>query len=336
MRYHLRDFLLIPFISIAFVAIWWFSTNGTDFEALWKLMSSSPENTPITASSHSHPKIAISTTIKRPTATLQTWLNYSLRRFDLIIMFMDDPKERPAFERFIGDRPVVLLNGSTEWNHFTIPSRIMLRQHDNNEAALSYALAHNITWLMHLDSDELFYEDGEWDWDALENVGLVHFANLEALPLSRRTANFFMESRLFKTINSSLEFLAYGNGKSAVRVTPGVRPLGPHSWDGFEGESLEVNQPIILHYPYPSFDSWFGKFKSLGRFSDFWFDDPENPNEMKFMLKSRDVVLAAMASGDTTAAREFFGVQVPDGETRDRLIAEGSLREVFPFAARKP
>ena len=335
MRYHLRDFLLIPFISIAFVAIWWLRTNGTDLESLWKFTSSGPENASFDAPPLPQPKIALSTTMKRPEATLQTWLDYSLRRFDVIMIFMDDPKQQPAFERFVRGRPVVLFNGSTGWTHLTIPNRIMVRQHENNEAAISYALAHNITWLMHLDSDELFYEDGEWDWDALENVGCVHFTNLEALPLSHRTPNCFIECTLFKINNGPLEFMAYGNGKSAVRVTPGVRPLGPHSWDGFNGESLTVNRPMILHYPYPSFESWFSKFKGLGRFSNFWFDDPEKPMDMKFMLNSRDIVLAAMASGDTTAAREFFSAQVPDSETRDRLLAEGSLRQIFPFAARK-
>lgn len=334
MRYQLRYFLLIPFVTVALAAFWWVKTNVADLEAMHKPRAKGPRGSfdpPV----YKHTAIAVTTTIKRPSATLQTWLDYNLRRFDLVLVFMDDPAERPAFERFIGSRPVVLFNGSDVYASMSIPSRLMLRQSANNEAAIAYALKKNITWLIHLDPDELFYEEGDWDWDALENVGHISFVNHEAVPLTHRTANFFFECKLFKTNHGQLEFMAYGNGKSAVRVTPGVRPFGPHSWDGFQNESINVTRPMILHYPYPSFESWFGKFKSLGHFSDNWFDDPDSPNDMKFMLASRDIVQAAVTSGDMGPARKFFSAQIPDDEVLDRLLAEDTLRRISPLTARK-
>jgi hypothetical protein len=329
MRCNLRDLGVIPFISVAVVFIW--IRTFTNFDPPLRALPSVLQ-TRMGRSINSHTTVAMSTTIKRPDAILQTWLDYNLQRFDLIIIFMDDPTQRRGFERFAQGLPVVLMNGSTGHTEEPIPSRIMLRQSANTETAIAYSLANNITWLIHLDSDELFYEDGDWNWDILEDdVGHIRFVNHEAIPLDHCTVNFFVECTLFKINKSATGFMAYANGKSAVRVTPGVIPWGPHRFNEYRGTSLNVTRPMILHYPYPSFEGWFAKYKALGRFSDFWYDDPDNPIDMKFMLDSRDVVQAALASGNTDKAREFFNAQIPDIETRDQWLAEGSARRICPL-----
>jgi len=50
--------------------------------------------------------------------------------------------------------------------------------------------------------------------------------------------------------------MAYGNGKSAVRLTRGVAPSGP-----------TASQTIILQYPNPSFKTWRARFMLYHDFS---------------------------------------------------------------------
>src|SRR5579871_1745507 len=103
--------------------------------------------------------IAISTTILSPDSNFPVWLDYHLRIVDLVMLFMDDPRRQPQFESFIQGKPVILFNGSTTASDVTPASRLILRQDQNNEAAIAYAIEHNITWLIHIDTDEIFYED---------------------------------------------------------------------------------------------------------------------------------------------------------------------------------
>jgi hypothetical protein len=336
MRYPFYDFLVIPVLAIVWVII---SRQGNPTDVVTKVEIHAPK--PVStfdAPIYSKTAAAIAVTIKRPGSTLQTWLDYNLRFFDLVLIFMDDPTDRRAFDVFTRGRPVVLFNGSDMSPDLATPDRLMDRQGANNEMAITYALQKNVTWLMHLDPDELFYPEGEWSWDAQDGIGHISFVNHEAVPLSHRTANFFMECNLFKTVHGELHFMAYGNGKSVVRVTPGVEPWGPHEWAGFKGERTESTNPMILHYPYPSYESWYGKFKSMGHFSDFWYDDPERPNLLSFMTKSRDVVAAAEASNDKTktAAREFFNEQLFNDEaTRKKLLKTDDLRWIYPFGQPK-
>lgn len=280
---------------------------------------------------YSEMSIAISTTITRPGPTLPIWLDYHLRRIDLIMIFMDDPTERPLFERIVGGRSVILFNGSNDHPNMSTPSRLMMHQSSNNEVAIAYALANKIKWLMHIDTDEIFYEEGDRSWQTLENVGQVSFVNHEAVPLNHAVTNFFVECTLFK-VTGEMGFMAYGNGKSAVRVTPGVRPWGPHAFIDYEGESVTVKRPMILHYPYPSFEIWAAKYEHYGNFSNFWYDDPDQPNELIFMLESRDIVLSAISTGNWEEAHKYFNGQIPDIETRDRLLASDDLRQYSPFA----
>lgn len=128
--------------------------------------------------------------------------------------------------------------------------------------------------------------------------------------------------------------MAYGNGKSAVRLTRGVAPDGPHRFTGFEGAAITLpgDGPVILHYPYPSSKSWVAIFTLYGDFSNYWLDDPEKPNLLQFMLQSRDKVQAALEKNDWTEAREFFARRTLDDDSLKRSIASGRVRRYSPLA----
>jgi hypothetical protein len=282
--------------------------------------------------------MAICSTVLNLGPSFAVWLDYHLRRADLMIIFMDDPQERPLFEAMTEGKPVLLLDGAADHGDRT-PSRLINVQVANMETAIDCVLARGISWLLHMDPDEIFYDSGDSSWRTLTDIGHVTFVNHEAVPLQHGVAaNFFAQCTLFK-VNGRMGFSAYGNGKSAVRVIPGVRPYGPHAFTGYDGHALtgyecehhDAKHPVILHYPNPTFEAWVAKFATLGRFSNYWFDDESRPISLRFMLESRDQVHAALDSGDWDAARRYFDAQIPDAATCQQLLQAGALRRYHPF-----
>ena len=277
--------------------------------------------------------LAITTTVLKPGPTFPIWLDYHLRRFDLIIIFMDDPAERPSLERIVSGKPVVLFEGSTAAAEMKPATRLVVRQDKNNEVAVAYGLTQNITWLLHIDIDELFYEDGDQDWQNQEKIGQYRFHNHEAVPSPHNLANFFEECTFF-WVNGQKRFMAYDNGKAAVRLSPDVVPWGPHNFGHYKGEDISVKRPMILHYSTPSFESWVAKYKHYGDFPDYWEDD-YTKNGLEFMLESRDYVKEALATGDWQKAHKFYDSLIPDPETRESLLETGVLRQYRPLVEDK-
>lgn len=243
------------------------------------------------------------------------------------MIYLDDPGKRSLFESLVADRRVMLLAGAGDRSDNT-PSAVMKRIMANTRAAVSYALQNDYAWVAAVDTDELLYDESNGAWRAQQHVGQVTFANQEAVPVDHEPENCFAECTLFR-LNGRTDFMAYGNGKSAVRVSPGVR-AGVHEFHDYVGEHHMAVGPVILHYPNPSFESWVAKFSNHGAFSNFWWDDPGLPIELKFMLRSRDLVHAGIESGDWSEARAYFRSWIPDDETRDRMLEAGELRVYSP------
>ncbi|KAH9884557.1 hypothetical protein F4778DRAFT_787665 [Xylariomycetidae sp. FL2044] len=310
--------------------------------------------------------IAIATTILHPDPIVfPAWLDYHLgwgRRqrqqqqqqgVQLVVVYMDDPSERALFERLCGNRPVALLEGSREAPAMSPESRLILRQVANMRHAIGFLRARGYTWLLHIDTDELLYgapgpDNDPWAWARDPGVGLVNLVNHEALPVAFDTDNPFADCTYFwvNGVERNANFLAYGNGKSAVRLLPsgpgpGVEPQGPHNFSGHAGRTVSppADRAMILHYPHPSFESWRRKFALYGDFPDHWFGDRGAPKIIDFMRQSRDVVARASrgtggggrtGSGDGDgddwdAAREFFARRVLGDEAREEALAKGKI-----------
>ncbi|KAK5742525.1 hypothetical protein LTR17_003328 [Elasticomyces elasticus] len=288
--------------------------------------------------------VAITTTILCPDASFTTWLDYHLQRAKYIMVHMDDPENtRETLEQICSTRPnVILLNGSQTRPEMTPESRIMLRQHDNVLEAIMYFLdpAHPAAWLVHIDTDELLYEPGgetERSWNRHQEAGSIKFTNHEALPLMEEVDDPFVSCTTFRVHSGGTKhFMAYGNGKAAVRLSNRVAPFGPHAFTGYRGELYKVpaEEAMVLHYPTPSYERWVAKYKHFGQFGDYWYSDPTVPNKMDFMKKSRDVVQAAVKSGDWTEARAFWDSWVPkDGTSGWREDVENDrVRKYEPLA----
>ena len=282
--------------------------------------------------------IAIATTVLYPTTSFITWLDYHLQRVELVLIYMDDITQRPIFEVLCGDRPVLLFEGASDAPSMSPSSRTILRQSNNLKHAIAHLLAHGTTWLLHIDIDEILWENGDTNWSLQPNTGCVTFTNHEAVPPRLGTDRPFHDCVWFKVNGckpgTQLPFMAYGNGKSAVRLRPGVAPDGPHSFQGYNGKHITMpgeGGPVLLHYPCVSFEAWAAKFKQYGDFSDFWFDDPDKPNYIQFMLLSRDHVKKALESGDWKPARAFYESMTIDDEACQRAVSSGQIRRYAPF-----
>ena len=285
----------------------------------------------------SNVSIAIATTVLHPGPMLPAWLDYHLRWVQHVLIYMDDPEERPAFEHLCGDRSVTLLEGSRVELEMTPESRLIRRQMANMRHAIAYLMERDYTWLLHIDLDELLYGPlvGSRAWAEDRDAGLVTFTNHEALPVDFESSNPFADCVYFwvNGVDRNANFMAYGNGKSAVRLGPGVEPRGAHSFSGHLGRTLTPSgeEAMVLHYPYPSYDSWLQKFNHYGRFSDNWFGDRRAPKIMDFMLKSRDMIQKAHETGDWANARAFFSERLLDPESRKEAISQGKIRYYTPF-----
>eukprot|EP00891_Asterochloris_glomerata_P002881 jgi/Astpho2/2881/Aster-01035 len=158
---------------------------------------------------------------------------------------------------------------------------LFVRQSLNMEDAIGYAERDNIDWILHIDTDELLYPGGSNGFSLqrilgnyAQDVDTVVFPNYEAMPESEGVQDPFTEVTLFKRNYAHVEsdsyfksyhtvsrgnpnyFITYGNGKSAARIQPGLRPNGAHRWyNYFKAPNEQTDeQAAVLHYSYNKFE----------------------------------------------------------------------------------
>lgn len=146
---------------------------------------------------------------------------------------------------------------------------VQARQCLNAEVALQEALAGGFHWLVHIDSDELFYSAAPSvvpHFEMLSSRGIqqMTYVNHEGVPESEDIVDYFTAVTLFKRhhfclpvtsdVQACMRFwqgrthqgqylIAYDNGKCAVAVRPGLYPTSVHRWTsaadpGFEAASF--------------------------------------------------------------------------------------------------
>jgi len=143
------------------------------------------------------------------------------------------------------------------------------RQQLNAEyALLTSAKFFELSWLLHLDVDELFYTSSETIYEHFQQlsqagIGHITYANHEGVPETVNIGNYFREVTLFRRNHHTLPLttaaqnfmkwfesrtrhgqymLFYDNGKSAVRVENGVVPVSVHSFKLPENSELRYCQ----------------------------------------------------------------------------------------------
>lgn len=173
----------------------------------------------------------------------------------------------------------------------TSPDALTALQLSNMAIGLDRARHDGIRWLLHIDCDELFYPgsgDAREHFRSLDSlaIGQARYINHEAIPNRDEHDDYFAEITLFKRNGAEIPpdvfeslrpfwqrrghyFLAYDNGKCAVRTLSGVTPATVH---GFRLPVValgraSLSSPSILHYPFTSFVRYWGKFQRIGEFT---------------------------------------------------------------------
>lgn len=215
---------------------------------------------------------------------------------------------------------------------------VMARQLLNEAVALREARRQGLTWLLHLDADELFFVDSlQSHFRQLDAAGVTSciYRNHEAVPESEQIADPFREVTLFK-LNPAVcgghptsFFNCYTVGKPAVRVDAALMPTDVHSFPTARGTAWKVSFPCVLHYPNCGFEHFLAKYRALGNFSDKVFGY-RRQGFQRFHLHARDVVM----SGDVEAARAFFrSVVMLDTERRAECLRSGHVTRLAQPAA---
>lgn len=219
-------------------------------------------------------------------------------------------------------------------------SAVMARQCLNGEHAAASAQAEGIDWLLHIDLDELACPGREGGSIAelfgragAKGANAVVFPNHEVAPESEgpytdpfREATLFKVSERLRSPGKGVSrFLAYGNGKSAVKLSGGVRPEGVHKWVVPTPAVCILNPEdgFLLHYVNCGFEAIRRKYAILGAFQDKWFGR-DIAMSTPFHTAARD---AAHAGND--ALLELYRLRVMyDEACAATLLEEGALIRV--------
>ncbi|KAI8462626.1 MAG: hypothetical protein J3K34DRAFT_447341 [Monoraphidium minutum] len=168
---------------------------------------------------------------------------------------------------------------------------LLVKQAYGTTRGLNIARQDNVTWLIHIDPDELLNPEGSSAFSlapelcgAPDHVPAVRFMNVEAVPEAGGIANRFDQVTLFrahrhmaapeaqpwrtvfKQGHNEVWLNLYANGKSAVRVdAEGVHQAGPHLFVGTPSSRWATpSNPkgqwrpavsrsiVLLHYAYTS------------------------------------------------------------------------------------
>jgi len=262
---------------------------------------------------------AVTATFDNVSFWLAGWIAHHKKYFRHIFIWVDDPGELAEARTFEDDRVSVNLGG--QLSQPSQLTQLMRRLKVNTDRAIKLSLEMGLEWLLHIDSDELFVcnQPDPWKTKADELV----FKNHECCPIWE-TGKPFRDVNFFK-INGKLGFMMYSNGKAAVRCQPGVSAFGSHRFKDFPGKSVISSDSYILHFACCTFMIWFEKYKKLGEFSNFWWDNKQAPITLDFHKRSRDTIRKYLESGDMDVCHKFFNSVVMDDKTIAKFVNEGKI-----------
>ena len=236
--------------------------------------------------------------------------------------------------------------------HKPCNNELFMRQNLNLELAIEHARLERVDWIIHVDTDELLYPGGARDYSVRlllngipRGVDMVVFPNYEALPEHDGVLDPLGEVTLFKksydhvarqayqdayktvTRGNPNYFLTYGNGKSAARVRPGLRPNGAHRFHSYVRKPREMKSPegAVLHYTYTRFDD----LRSRRGRCNCSLDDEYL--EKCFLLPFDRVAFKAAATLEDGPLREWYDEHVVwrESEQRSEVMANGLFQRIY-------
>lgn len=236
--------------------------------------------------------IAIFSMVSRP-FNFDTWIEYHLSLgVDYILLRVEDtPELKEITDRY----PNVIAEYVNEVDLKNNYWSLIDRQKDFFNYVKSISSDLNLSWLIHIDCDELICVNDlkQFLSEVSPKFDTLHFSNYEVICERDNTENPFLQCNRFRYKN----LLAYANGKSAARVNNNLGWHGPHR---FSGNCLEVPRQklVILHFESPTFKMWYQKFSKNCDIDEKSLD--EIPFE--YYKKSIEVI----KSGDSAKARFYY------------------------------
>jgi hypothetical protein len=316
------------------------------------------------------PRPAIVATVRDAADVLGSFIAYHLAiGFAHIYLFFDDPAD-PFAGTLDGHPQVTPIRCDAElrsrWPALRsfrtfgahVDTEVMARQILNCELAIGMAAQAGMDWMLHIDSDELFFCEGNnapEHFRELDSRGTRNavYMNFEALPETLEVGDYFRDVTLFKVninrlgalrfdarqmtllraahfTDEHFNFHLYNNGKAAARIDADLVPVTVHEFGrvtpaGTLDRQHEIcgDSQLILHYPNCGFPRFLTKYRTLGEFGDRWF----GVNEIfRFHREARDIV----ALGDEARARQFYRDRVMLNPAEDvaLLIEQGLLKRI--------
>ncbi|MFE9789835.1 DUF707 domain-containing protein [Nocardia salmonicida] len=260
---------------------------------------------------------AVCVTINRWRPELTAWFHFHCAQAELIIVYTNDPEVRTAVNTVAGEQPVLLRDNTA--SHDDPIGRELADIID----AVDTATRAGMRWLLPLGPDELFYDDGRRRWQ-IPGAGQVTFIAHEAVPSPEPVTDPIHDCTLFRRSGRS-PFLDTPVNRSAVRLGPGVAPVDEYGFTGFDGLHGTVTAPMILHYPYPSFDRWLARAEEVAEIG--------GAKARHFAHHSRELLQVAVAHGELSGARACFQAAIPSDGMVDRMLSSGELMRIEPLRA---
>jgi len=228
--------------------------------------------------------------LSRHPPDLQRWLAYHVNYMGVehVFMLIEDT---PEFNRIWQSLPTALQNHVTVWrgsppqpNGDQRPAddyeSLQARQVRTMASAKVAAASMGISWLIHIDDDELLYAPVQRSVGSIlasmpGGFDQAYIPNVEAVYPSPGIKNCFSETRSVDV--NPVTFVSYANGKAAVRVSNSdAVPAGPHMWKKLSGEEVPsihmAKEPmgsplLVVHFESCPFARWEDKYWELGNTS---------------------------------------------------------------------
>lgn len=211
--------------------------------------------------------IAIVSMIKNP-KNLETWLQ---KHRDLgIARFYIRLEQTPDLESFLKSQPDVYMKigESSGVNEY---KEIQTRQNAWVNEALQLATDDGMSWLIHIDSDEILEGDLDTIRSLPESTRTFWMQNLEAKYKSIPTKqdNCFVAAKYINCANpeEGETCVSYANGKAGGRCAPDVKSFGPHRFksDRWGNPDPKLDKVVVHHYESCDFEQYKAKYKNLAK-----------------------------------------------------------------------
>lgn len=213
------------------------------------------------------PRVAIASLVRKP-VDFPLWLKH--HRNIGVNMFFIRLEDSYGWEDYLQLQHDVVFESGTSDKDGNNYETLQSRQVTFVNKCLKEAKKYDITWVFHIDSDELL--DGSFVFlrSLDRKYKCLHYENFEALYNDSNNETCFA-ARSFMRCANRAPCNSYINGKGAGKVDKDVALAGPHyfSYNGnIEGNhayTVPIDILKVLHFDSCSFGSWAEKYHHLSK-----------------------------------------------------------------------